>query len=89
MVLAIRNIESALGSFDKRPTATELKNILVARKSIHLAVPLLKGHIITETDLVMKRPGDGISPMLLDKVIGKKLITNLEAEHKISWENLE
>lgn len=89
MVLAIRHIESALGSFDKKPTDAELKNILIARKSIHLATSLLKGHIITEMDLIMKRPGDGISPMLLNKVVGKKLTTDLEAEHKISWENLE
>lgn len=89
MVAAIRNIEKALGSADKQPTASEKKNMLVARKSIHLVKNLQKDHILSESDLIMKRPGDGISPMLLERVIGKKLKMDLKTEHKLSWEDLE
>lgn len=89
MVTAIRNIEKALGSPEKQPSDTEKKNMLVARKSIHLSKNLQKDHILSETDLIMKRPGDGISPMLIKNVIGKKLNSNFEIEHKLMWEDME
>ncbi|MEO6901895.1 MAG: N-acetylneuraminate synthase [Bacteroidia bacterium] len=88
MIHAIRNIEQALGNADKQPTETEKKNMQVSRKSIHLAKNLQKNHLITETDIVMKRPGDGISPMLMDKVIAKKINQDFNADHKLKWEDL-
>lgn len=89
MVRCIRNTEVALGSPGKQPTQTEKKNMQVARKSIHLATALSKGHVLTEKDLVMKRPGDGISPMEMERVIGKKLKASLSADYKLTWKELE
>jgi len=89
MVTAIRNVEKAQGKWDKLPTETEKKNMLVARNSIHLSHALSKGALLKETALSMKRPGDGISPMEMKNVLGKKLNKALEAEHKLSWEDLE
>lgn len=89
MITGIRNIEKALGHSYKQPTSAELKNILVARKSIHIAKPIVKGHIISEGDLIMKRPGDGISPMLMGHIIGKKAKTNLAEEHKLNITDIE
>ncbi|HRS53442.1 MAG TPA: N-acetylneuraminate synthase [Bacteroidales bacterium] len=88
MVQAIRNIEKALGSPEKKPTPSEIKNIHIVRKSIHFANNLPSGHIITENDLIMKRPGNGISPMLLQQVIGKKLKCAVKADTMLSWELL-
>ncbi len=88
MVLAIRDIELALGSATKTPTSTEINNILIARKSIHINNNLSKGHTITEIDLVMKRPGDGISPMKMNMVIGKQLNKAVFAEYKLSLADL-
>ncbi|MEI6522761.1 MAG: N-acetylneuraminate synthase [Bacteroidota bacterium] len=89
MVTAIRNIEMAMGVGIKAPSESERKNILVARKSVHLKNDLPLGHTITDNDLVMKRPGDGISPLHIEKVIGKKLKSNLKIDHKLSWEDIE
>jgi N,N'-diacetyllegionaminate synthase len=89
MVKAIRNIEQALGSREKKPTETEIKNKTSARKSIHLVKNLRKNHVLSQDDLIMKRPGDGISPMLMMQVIGKKLKTEVEKEHKLKWEDLQ
>ena len=72
MVTAIRNIEKALGSGEKVVAEAERPNIEVARKSIIAACPISKGDIFTEENLTVKRPGNGISPMLWDTVIGKK-----------------
>lgn len=88
MVSAIRNIEKAFGDGIKKPSASESKNIGIARKSLHLNKNLSQGHIITEADLIMKRPGDGIPSMLIDQVIGKKVKSNLTEDHKLGWEDL-
>lgn len=72
MVKCIRNIEIALGSKIKKPSPSEMKNICIARKSIVSARSIKKGEKITETNVTVKRPGNGISPMLWDHVIGKR-----------------
>jgi len=85
MVSAIRNIESALlGSGIKEPSGSESKNMAIARKSIHLSVDKALGETITEQDLEMLRPGDGISPMKMDEIIGKRLNKDLTAGSKLS-----
>lgn len=89
MVKAIKNTNLALsGSGIKEPSNSEQKNIALARKSIHTRTDLMKGHCIEQTDLVMLRPGDGISPMDLDHIIGKKLVRSLQKNEKISISDL-
>lgn len=88
MVKMIRNVEKALGNGLKEPSASERKNIIIARKSIHILSDLPKGHIIDASDLIMMRPGDGISPMLLNNVIGMKLNVDIKAGSKLNWEQL-
>lgn len=74
MVAAIRNIELAMsGDGEKNPSESETKNISIARKSIHINKRLSKGHTITVDDIISLRPGDGISPMEWENIIGKKL----------------
>jgi N,N'-diacetyllegionaminate synthase len=74
MVNAIRNIELAMsGDGEKKPSESETKNIAIARKSIHINKNLSKGHTITDEDIISLRPGDGISPMEWETIIGKKL----------------
>ena len=89
LVTSIRNIEKALGSDVKLPSPSEFKNKNIARKSIHVATFLQKGHVIGENDLVMKRPGDGISPMKIGQVLGKKVKHDLEGDSKLKMEDLE
>lgn len=88
MVQNIRLIEQALGDGIKKPTASEIKNIAVARRSIHIVSTLPEGHVITHNDLIMKRPGTGISPMQTDAVIGKTLKTSLDQDTMLLWEHL-
>ena len=71
MVLAIRNIEKALGSFEKKPSPSESINIDIARKSIVSKQDIKKGEALSEENITTKRPGNGISPMEWDSVIGK------------------
>jgi len=71
MVSAIRNVELALGSGDKRPTGAELKNKAVARKSIVAARAIRAGELFSADNLAVKRPGTGVSPMRWDELIGR------------------
>lgn len=74
MVKSIRNIELAIsGNGEKIASESESKNISIARKSIFITKNLQKGHVITDDDITALRPGDGISPMQWENVIGKTL----------------
>ncbi|MCR4639504.1 N-acetylneuraminate synthase [Ruminococcus sp.] len=71
MVEGIRNIEKALGNGDKKPSDIEMKNRLVARKSIVALKDIKVGDKFTADNLTTKRPGNGISPMKWNDVIGQ------------------
>ncbi len=90
MVTAIRNIQLCIsGNGLKEPSASEIKNKLIARRSIHIKKEILAGQILTSDFLEMKRPGDGISPMLINTVIGKKVKVDLQEEHKLNINDFE
>lgn len=89
MVLAIRNIELAIGDGFKKPSPSEKKNIAIARRSIHLAHDLPTGHILDEKDLLMIRPGDGISPMRMPEILGSRLRMDLPAFHKLDFVDIQ
>lgn len=89
MVNAIRNIELALsGDGQKIPSESETKNIAIARKSIHLSKNLSKGHVVTEEDIISLRPGDGISPMEWENIVGKKLVEDKKEYDKLLFSDL-
>jgi len=71
MVGAIRNIENALGNGIKKASPSELKNKPIVRKSIVAACDIKSGEIFTEKNIIVKRPGTGISPMRWAEIIGK------------------
>ncbi len=84
MVSAIRNIEKSLGSFDKKPSPSEEKNIAIARKSIVAKKSIAKGEIFSEENLITKRPGNGVSPMKWDSVIGSTATRNYNEDELIA-----
>jgi len=71
MVVAIRNIEEALGDGIKRASLSELKNKNIARKSIVAANDIKRGEIFSESNITIKRPGCGVNPMKWYSVIGE------------------
>ncbi|WP_198245375.1 N-acetylneuraminate synthase [methane-oxidizing endosymbiont of Gigantopelta aegis] len=71
MVDNIRQVEAALGSQVKRPQMPEMATRKVARKSLVAARKIKKGEIFTEENLVVKRPGTGISPMQYWQLLGQ------------------
>lgn len=84
MVDKIRNIEKALGNGKKIPKKNELKNMSFVRKSIVAAQKINKGDKFTNHNLAIKRPGTGISPMYIEKLIGKVSKRNFTKDELIS-----
>ncbi len=76
MVKAIRNIELALGSSVKQPSKSEIPNIEIVRKSVVANCAIKKGEKLSENNLAIKRPGNGISPMRWDEIIGSPASKN-------------
>lgn len=83
MVRAVRNIELALGNGIKKPSPSEKKNIVIARKSIVAACPIAVGEKFTDSNLTSKRPGNGISPMKWDDVLGSNAMKNYKKDDLI------
>ena len=83
MVTAIRNIEKALGKYEKKVTRSEKKNINIARKSIVAIKSIKKGELFSPQNIGVKRPGTGISPTKFFKYIGKKAGKNYKYDQLI------
>ena len=83
MVDSIRHIEAALGSGDKRPSPSEKKNMAVARKSIVAAARIKAGDMLTEENITVKRPGNGICPMRWKEVLGTRAVRDFEEDELI------
>ncbi len=83
MVNAIRSIEKALGDGFKIPSRSEQPNMIAARKSIVANQMIKKGDMLTEENIVVKRPGNGISPMKWDKVLGTVAVKDYQADEII------
>jgi len=86
MIIAIRNIEKALGGGTKKPSASELPNIIIARKSIVANIPIKEGDIYTTENIAIKRPGAGISPMKWYDVLGTTAKRNYNPGELIDFE---
>lgn len=71
MVKGIRLIELALGDGIKKPSAVEKSNAAIARKSLVASGNIKKGQILSEDNVVIMRPGDGMSPYHYWSLLGK------------------
>lgn len=85
MISKIRSIEIAMGNGLKHPRASELKNINIARKSIFAVKNISIGEKFTESNIALKRPGYGKSPMEYWDLIGKTSKNNY-SEHAVIFE---
>ncbi len=83
MVNSIRHIEKSLGTGEKKPSPSEQENINVARKSIVAKKHIKKGELYSENNITVKRPGNGISPMMWNDIIGKIAIKDFEEDEPI------
>ena len=88
MVARIREVEKTLGNGIKRPTKSEEAIKKVVRRSIVARVNIPIGTVIAEDMLDIKRPGTGLEPKYLEKVIGKSAKKNIRVDELITFEKL-
>ncbi len=93
----LKNFKSILKKVDilkgteniKKPIATESISRLNARRSIVLVKNVEAGHVLTELDLICKRPGTGISPLHWDEVIGCAVLSPIKEDSALQWNDLQ
>lgn len=88
LVKGIREVDSALGSGEKRMTEGEASTQRVARRSLIAAADLPAGTILERRHIGAKRPGTGISPMEFDRVVGRTVGRAIAQDAMISWDDL-
>ena len=82
------NIAKSLGSSVRIVSSAEQEKKLKFRRSVVYVKSLPKGHIINKDDLTGKRPGTGVSPELIENIIGRKLNTSVEGDTLLDWNHI-
>lgn len=80
LIDCIRQVDLALGAPHKAPTASDLKNIKVARKSLVACTRIRAGERFTTDNVAVKRPGTGISPMNFWDILGHSASVSFEKD---------
>jgi N,N'-diacetyllegionaminate synthase len=86
MVRGIHIVESALGDGRKHPSPDELDIAAVARKSLVSARELARGTVLSEHDIAIRRPGNGLAPALRLQLIGRRLRRDVPEGELFQWE---
>lgn len=79
-------IDSILGSAEKTVLDCELVPRREARRSLVLTRDMKKGEVISEKDIMAKRPGTGISPQYTEIVVGRKILQDLAEDTVLTWD---
>ena len=78
-----------IGSGIKTPDQHELSARTFARRSLVSSIDIAVGTILTRDMITYKRPGTGIDPRMIDKLIGRRATVSIRADQQIQWENTE
>lgn len=89
MIKGIRRIQAALGDGIKVPTANELTTAAVARRSLIAAQDIPPGAIIERDMIVLKRPGTGLAPSMMDNVLGRRALRSIPSGSILSVDMFE
>ena len=84
MVSGVRTAGVALGHVVKAPTAAELANRPVVRRSLVAARPIAKGEMFSKDNLTAKRPGTGLDPMRYWELLGREARRDYAVDSLIS-----
>lgn len=83
------NIAKSMGTFVKVVSEAEQEKKLKFRRSIVFTKDLKSGHVLSPNDMTSKRPGTGISPDLIDQLIGRKLTVDIEEDMLVKWDYIK
>lgn len=85
-VKRIRETEAIMGEFAVRPSLDDLRQKDLYFTSIVAARDIAEGELVTEDMLAAKRPGRGISPLYIDRFVGKRTIRAFKEDEGWTWD---
>ncbi|RUR12119.1 N-acetylneuraminate synthase [Legionella sp. km772] len=88
LIQSIKDTEVILGKSEKKPAENELAVRDLVRRSVTIKYDLPSGSTLNQDDLILLRPGHGISPGDMPKILGRKLVSDLKAGTTLLWEHL-
>ncbi len=86
--IKLAKLKEIIGLKKKNYTSVELNSRKFARRSLVIKKNIKKNSIIKKNNLICKRPGTGISPVKIKKVLGKKIKKDLKEDHILNWTDL-
>lgn len=87
LVRQVLEVEEAMGDGRKLgPAPEEMEFYEKARRSVHAAVDISAGTVITPEMLTCKRPGYGVRPKFLPLLCGRRAIRDIATDEWITWE---
>jgi len=89
LVKAIRRSEKMMGTDKKQVQPEEEEMRKISRKSITLVRSIVAGDVIKDSDITLKRPGTGLMPNQINKLIGRRVKRNLDKDYQIQYQDLE
>jgi sialic acid synthase SpsE len=87
-VQGVRECEAALGSPVKRRLPSEEGSFVMGRRSIFAATDIPAGAVIREEMLAILRPGTGLEPRFLDRVVGRRAAAAIRSQDPITWDKI-
>ena len=88
MVRQVRQVETCFGDGIKAPRPSELSVRSLVRRSVTLKADMSANQKITESDVCLLRPGSGVLPKDIHKVIGKRLKKDTKEGTQITFQDL-
>ncbi|MFO8078743.1 MAG: N-acetylneuraminate synthase family protein [Armatimonadota bacterium] len=85
----IRVVEAALGSEEITILPCEQPARKYARRSIVAAVDIPAGTVLERDHLIMKRPGTGVPPTELERMLGRNTLRTIEEDQLVTWDDVE
>ena len=89
LVQRLRKLESMLGSSERRYSAEEVSMRVAARKSIVALCDIQRGEALSEENIGLLRPGDGIAPKHWQQVLGRQVSCDLTEGEPLQWNVLQ
>ena len=88
MIENIRTAESSKGQSFRLDFDNEKESVKYARRSIVSTQKIQKNTVLLPEMLAIKRPGTGIQPKFLKKIIGKKTTKDIDMDVVVNWDDI-
>ena len=86
---SIKNAYTILGSDEIKPTEKEEKMKIQARRSVVAIKDIQKEETFSKNNIGLRRPGNGLQPIMIEKIFGKKATRKIQKGNLLKMEDFE